>query len=173
MKSALPLPFRTSVQTAQGQPGSPEAIGRCWPLRILVTFSACQRSEPTTMNIHEFSEQQQQALLDLAVLAMYADGHLAAVEDVSVQRLLAAMGHNTDFDRNKQFDAAVARLRRHTESVEAARTHATTLAHGFTTQAARQQAFDTLNGLVASDNQVAPQENSYLAVVRAAFQMRA
>lgn len=124
------------------------------------------------MNIYDFSEQQQQALLDLVVLAMYADGHLAAVEDANVQRLLAAMGHNTDFDRNKHYDAAVARLRRHTESVEAARTHATTLAKSFTTSATRQQAYDALNELVGSDNQVAPQEDSYLSVVRAAFQMR-
>jgi len=33
-----------------------------------------------TMNLKDFTEQQRQAVLDLAMLAMYADGHLASAE---------------------------------------------------------------------------------------------
>ena len=123
------------------------------------------------MNLKGFTEQQCQALLDLAVLAMYADGHLALVEDARVQRLLSAMGYDSDYDRDKHYDAAVSRVSRHSQTAEAARAHAATLAHGFTTKEHRQQVYDVLSDLVTSDSKIAPQEGSYLAVVRQAFQM--
>ena len=123
------------------------------------------------MNLKGFTEQECQGLLDLAVLAMYADGHLALVEDARVQRLLTAMGCDSDYDRDKHYDAAVSRVSRHSQTVEVARAHAATLAQVFTTREHRRQAYDVLSDLAASDNQVAPQEGSYLAVVRQAFQM--
>jgi len=123
------------------------------------------------MNLKGFTEQQSQALLDLAVLAMYADGHLALVEDARVERLLTALGYDSDYDREKHYDAAVSRVSRHSDTAEAARAHAATLAQGFTTREHRRQVYDVLNDLVTSDSQIAPQEGSYLAVVRQAFQM--
>ena len=123
------------------------------------------------MNIKDFTEQQLQALLDLVVLAMYADGHLAAVEDARVQRLLAAMGYDSEYDRGKHYDAAVSRVSRHSQTAAAARAHAATLAQSFTTREQRRQAHDVLNDLVTSDSQVAPQESSYLAIVSEVFQM--
>jgi hypothetical protein len=42
------------------------------------------------MHLSDFTDEQGQALLVLATLAMYAGGHLAAAEDERVQRLLAA-----------------------------------------------------------------------------------
>jgi len=39
-----------------------------------------------------FSTTQKQALFDLLILAMYADGHLSSAEDEQLQKLLAAMG---------------------------------------------------------------------------------
>ena len=59
------------------------------------------------MHPKEFTTTQQHALLDLAMLAMYADGHLASAEDARVHRLLEMLGHGTEYDRNQQYDAAV------------------------------------------------------------------
>ena len=77
------------------------------------------------MNIKDFTEPQMQALLDLAMLAMYADGHLASAEDERVHRLLRAMGFATDYDCDKHYDASIARVSRHSQTAESARPHAT------------------------------------------------
>src|SRR5262245_39580826 len=97
------------------------------------------------MNLSDFTVPQRQALLDLAMLAMYADGHLAAAEDERVQRLLAAMGHASGTDRERQFDASVARVRRHLETAELARTQAGILAQGFPTRDQRRRVHDILD----------------------------
>jgi uncharacterized tellurite resistance protein B-like protein len=123
------------------------------------------------MNLKDLTEQQQQALLDLAMLAMYADGHLASAEDERILRLLTTMGFGTDYDRGKQYDAAIGRVSRYSQTASAARTHITTLAQVFTTREQRRSVLDVLDGLVSSDSRVAPQESRYLAVVREVFQM--
>ena len=123
------------------------------------------------MNIQDLTEQQIQALLDLAMLAMYADGHLASAEDERINRLLTAMGFATDYDRGKQYDASIGRINRHSQTAGAARTHTATLAQLFTTREQRQRVLDVLDDLVSSDSRVVPQESGYLAVVRDVFQM--
>ncbi len=123
------------------------------------------------MNIDNLTEQQQQqALLDLAMLAMYADGHLASAEDERVHRLLAAMGFATDWDRGKHYDASISRVSRHSQSAESARTYAATLSRSFSTPEHRRFVQATLNEIVTSDNSVAPQERSFLSLVREAVE---
>ena len=124
-----------------------------------------------TMYLSDFTDPQRQALLDLAMLAMYADGHLAAVEDERVQRLLAAMGFASSHDREKQFDASVARVRRHAQTAEVARAHAGTLAQSFPARDQRRRVHDVLDDLVTSDSRVAPSESNFLSVVKEALQM--
>src|SRR5687768_5260813 len=94
------------------------------------------------MNLNDFTEAQRQALLDLAMLAMYADGHLAAAEDERIQRLLTAMGFSTDYDRGKHFDASVSRVSRHSATAAAARAHAESLAKTFATREQRRRVHD-------------------------------
>ena len=76
------------------------------------------------MDLKKLTKRQQEALLDLAMLAMYADGHLSFSEDERVLRLLGAMGFDTEYDRGRQFDASVSRVSRHSVTAEAARAHA-------------------------------------------------
>ena len=123
------------------------------------------------MNLKNFNDQQRQALLDLVMLAMYADGHLTAVEDDRVGRLLTAMGFTTDYDRGKHFDASVSRVSRHSATAAGARAHATTLAQQFTTTEQRREVQSILEDLIGSDDTVAPQQNNFLAAVRAALQV--
>ena len=122
------------------------------------------------MNLKNFNDEQRQALLDLVMLAMYADGHLTAVEDDRVARLLTAMGFTTDYDRGKHFDASVSRVSRHSATAAGARAHASELAQQFTTKEQRRDVQSMLEDLVGSDDKVSPQENNFLAAVRAALQ---
>jgi uncharacterized tellurite resistance protein B-like protein len=118
----------------------------------------------------DFTEQQKMALLDLAMLAMYADGRLTSAEDQRIVRLLTSLGFATDYDREKQYDASVTRVSRHSQSAGEARAHTSLLARNFTSAEQRRQVIDFLDELAASDQQVAPQEQSYLSIVRGAFQ---
>ena len=123
------------------------------------------------MNLQPFSVPQCEALLDLALLAMYADGHLATAEDERVHRLLSAMGVAAESDRARHYDAAVARVRGHAQSAAGARSHASKLAGHFATSEHRRQVMAVLDELIASDSQVAPQERGYLSAVQEALGM--
>ena len=123
------------------------------------------------MNVKNFTDGQRQALLDLATLAMYADGRLTTVEDERVQRLLIAMGFTTDYDRNKHYDASVTRVSRHSATAAAARTYATELAKSFSSKEQRRQVNEVLDDLMSSDGGVAPEESALLAVVRDALKV--
>jgi uncharacterized tellurite resistance protein B-like protein len=121
------------------------------------------------MNIKDFTEAQKQALLDLTMLAMYADGHLASAEDARVHRLLSGLGYGTEYDRDKQYDAAISRVSRHASTAKAAREHAVKLAEAFTTPEQRLKVHDLLGELVVSDSRVSLQESEFLSVVRDAL----
>lgn len=121
------------------------------------------------MNIKDFTEAQKQALLDLTMLAMYADGHLAKAEDARVHRLLEGLGHATEYDRDQQYDAAISRVSQHAQTAKAAQEQTVQLAKAFTTPQERLKVHDLLGELVTSDGRVSLQESEFLSVVRDAL----
>src|SRR5947209_18467130 len=123
------------------------------------------------MNIADFSKQQRLAMLDLLVLAMYMDGSLASVETVRVQQLLVAMGLDTDYDRNREFDASINRVRQSSETPETARACAARLASNFTTRDHQQRVLDVLKDLMGSDGSISPGESNFLCVVKEVFKL--
>jgi uncharacterized tellurite resistance protein B-like protein len=122
------------------------------------------------IDLKDFTEDQRQALLDLAMLAMYADGHLATVEDERVRRLLEAMPFSSEDERNRHYDASVARVSGYSMTAESAGTMAATLAERFANREQRQAVHGLLVDLVMSDSCVSPQEGSFISVVRAVLQ---
>jgi len=123
------------------------------------------------MNLTGYTDAQRQALLDLTMLAAYADGHLASVEDERIGRLLTALGCDTDYDRAKHYDASVSRISRHSATADTARGHAMQLARQFTSPEHRHQVLAVLDDLVTSDHSIAAKECGFLEVVREALQM--
>ncbi len=123
------------------------------------------------MNLKTLSEPQRRALLDLLVLGMYSDAHLAAAEDADVRQLLGEMGFEADSDRDREIDAAVTRVRKHTASVKAARNYATDLAQVFQAKDQRRQVHELLDELLASDDTVAESEKNFAAVVGEALRV--
>ncbi len=122
------------------------------------------------MNITDFTEAEREALLDLLVLAMYADGHLASVEDKQVRRLLGALGAESTYERNRQFDGSITRLRTHLQTAAAALEQARLLAQCFDPPEHRREVFTALTELMASDNSVTHAESRFLQAVKEVFE---
>jgi hypothetical protein len=118
-----------------------------------------------------FSDSQQRALFDLLVLAMYADGSLTTVEDEQLQELLTAFGHTEEFDRQREFDAAVTRMRPFVQSIQKAKEQALLLAEVFTNRGQQTQVYAAVQQIMTSDKHVSPWEGTLLSELGLKFKM--
>jgi uncharacterized tellurite resistance protein B-like protein len=118
------------------------------------------------MEFDGFTARQREATIDLVVLTMYLDRNLAAVEDARIQRMLEAMGFATDYDRSREFDASVTRVRPHSESQSLARAHASHLAELLATPEQRRIVFQAIEEIVSADGSVSSQETAFLETLR-------
>jgi 6-phosphogluconolactonase/glucosamine-6-phosphate isomerase/deaminase len=123
------------------------------------------------IDLTEFSATQKQALFDLLILAMYADGHLTSFEDEQLQKLLAAMGFTDEMDRQREFDAAVTRIRPCIQSIHKAKTQALLLTDAFTARPQQRQVYTAVEQLMTSDNNVSTWENTLLMELRMKFRL--
>jgi nicotinamide mononucleotide adenylyltransferase len=123
------------------------------------------------IDLADFSAAQQRALFELLVLAMYADGHLTTVEDEQLQKLLTAMGHTEESDRQREFDAAVTRLRPFIQSMHEAKEQALLLAEAFTTRSQQKQVYAAVQQIMISDKHVSSWESTLLSELRLRFRM--
>ena len=119
----------------------------------------------------DFSAAQQNALFDLLVLAMYADGHLSTVENAHLNKLLIAMGHSEESDRQREFDAAVTRIRPHLQSIYHAKEAAMSLADRFTNRAQRKQVIAAVEIIMTYDRHVSSWESTLLSELRLKFRL--
>jgi phosphotransferase system IIB component len=119
----------------------------------------------------DFSAAQQRALFDLLILAMYADGHLTTFEDEQLQKLLAAMGFTEEIDRQREFDAAVTRIRPVVQSIHKAKEQAILLADAFTLRTQQKQVYEAVEQIMTFDNHVSSWENTLLMELRMKFRL--
>lgn len=128
------------------------------------------------MSLHDidltgFSAAQKQALFDLLILAMYADGHLSSVEDEQLQKLLAGMGFVDEIDRQREFDAAVTRIRPSMQSIYKAKELALGLAEAFTARLQQKQVYAAVEQIMTFDNNISTWENTLLSELRMKFRL--
>lgn len=123
------------------------------------------------IDLKDFSADQQQALFDLLILAMYADGHLSSVEDGQLQQLLSAMGHTDEFARDREFDAAVTRIRPSIQSLVKAKDHAIRLASAFSSRDQQKQVYKAVQQIMTGDNHVSSWEGTLLSELRLKFRL--
>jgi hypothetical protein len=123
------------------------------------------------MNLANFNDQQKQALLDLLVMGMYADGNLADVEERKIEGVLATMKFSSESDRRKFIDASVTRARGYLGSPKSTRGRVAEIAKHFPTADLRGKAYSDLKELLASDNKVVDKENQFLGVVKDEFKL--
>jgi hypothetical protein len=118
-----------------------------------------------------YTASQQQALFELLVLAMYADGHLTTVEEEHLEKLLTAMGYAEESDRQRQFDAAVTRVRPFVESIQKAKDQALALAGAFTDRRQQKQVYAAVQQIMTFDQHVSTWENTLLSELCLKFRM--
>jgi hypothetical protein len=123
------------------------------------------------MEISKLTLQQQGALLEILILAMYADGSLDLEEDARLNRVLSAMGVETEYDRDRVLDDCITRLREY-QSPERARTHAVQLAKLFTDPEQCRGLYQIIEQQVNSDNSVVPAEHEFLSAMRQALKVQ-
>ena len=123
------------------------------------------------MDLTGFSPAQQRALFDLLILAMYADGQLSSVEDEQLHQLLIAMGFAEESDRQREFDAAVTRIRPNIQSLQQAKELALALADAFTTRPQQRQVYAAAQQIMTSDQHVSTWENTLLSELRLKFRL--
>ena len=97
------------------------------------------------IDLTDFSASQHRALFELLVLAMYADGHLTTFADKHLQQLLAAMGFTEETDREREFDAAVTRMRPFVQSIHQAKEEVIALAEAFTQRSQQRRVYGLSN----------------------------
>ncbi len=123
------------------------------------------------MEIERLTPIQQNALFEILLLAMYADGHLDLGEDARLQRLLTIMGYATEYDRDKQMDEAITRLREYSQNARVARERAVQLAGEFTDPEQCRGVYQLLEQQVNSDTSVVAAEHEFLSAVRTALKL--
>jgi uncharacterized tellurite resistance protein B-like protein len=121
------------------------------------------------IDLTEFTAAQKQALFELLILAMYADGHLTSAEDELLQKLLVAMGHTEESDRQREFDAAVTRVRPYVQTVLKARNHAIELAGAFTGRQQQRLVYAAVQRIMTADQHVSSWETTLLSELRLKF----
>ena len=123
------------------------------------------------IDVTDFSAVQQLALFDLLILAMYADGHLSTVEDELLLQLLAAMGHKDESDRQREFDAAVTRIRPFVQSIQKAKGQAMLLASAFTIRSQQKKVYAAVQQIMTADKHVSSWESTLLSELRLVFRL--
>jgi hypothetical protein len=118
-----------------------------------------------------FSAFQQQALWDLLILSMYADGHLTTVKDEHLQKMLTSMGHTDEAVREREFDASVTRMRPFVQSIHKARAQVILLAEAFTSRSQQKQVYEAVQKIMTTDQHVSSWEAVLLSELRMKFRL--
>jgi len=121
------------------------------------------------MEISRLTLQQQAALLEILILAMYADGRLDLDEDARLNRVLTTMGVETEYDRDRVLDECITRLREYSQNPQMARTHAVQLAQTFKDPEQCRGVYQMIEQQVNSDSSVVPNEHEFLTAMRQAL----
>jgi hypothetical protein len=118
-----------------------------------------------------FSAFQQQSLCDLLILAMFADGHLTTAKDEHLQKLLTAMGHTDETVRQKEFEAAVTRMRPFVKTIWLAKSQAVSLAGAFTVRSQQKLVYEAVQQIMNADQHVSSWESTLLSELRMRFRL--
>jgi len=88
-----------------------------------------------------------------------------------LQRLLIAMGVETEYDRDREMDASITRLRDYSQNPRVARERAIELVRSFTDPEQCRGVYQLVEQQVNSDTKVVPAEHEFLSAIRQALHL--
>lgn len=121
------------------------------------------------MNLSGLTDKHKERLLDLLILGMYADAHLARSEEARIQKLLDALNFSSPDARNRFADAGITRARNVISSPASVNSAISDMAKEFATPEIRKRATDALELLLFSDSKMLDREREFLANVKKTF----
>jgi hypothetical protein len=81
------------------------------------------------------------------------------------------MGFETEYDRDRQLDDSITRLREYSKNPQVARTRAVQLAQSFTDPEQCRGVYQLVEQQMNSDNSVVPAEHEFLSALRQALKL--
>jgi hypothetical protein len=123
------------------------------------------------IDISDFSPFQQRVLLDLYVLALEADGQLPAASDARLDSLFKLMGCGAEAERQREFEASVARMKPHAHPVQKARDQLIALSQAFTSRPQHKKVYAAMQKMFAGDAHVSNVEIQLLSELRLRFRV--
>jgi hypothetical protein len=121
------------------------------------------------METQEFNQQQLQSILELMVLGMYVDGHIASSEDVRVKTLVDQTEFENDYGKEQFLDDIFTRVSRTSLTREGLKNYIEGLAPSFNDPSSQSKAKQLVAGLLKSDSNLSEKESEYLALIEESF----
>jgi hypothetical protein len=123
------------------------------------------------IDVSDFTPSQQRALLDLFVLSLEADGQLPPPNDARFDSVFQALGFHTEVERQREFEASVARMKPNARPVQRARDQLIALTQAFTTRPQHKKVYAAMQLIFAGDAHVSSVEHYLLSELRLRFRL--
>jgi hypothetical protein len=123
------------------------------------------------IDVSEFTPFQQRALLDLYILALEADGQLPPANDARLDSLFKAMGYPAEVERQREYEASVARMKPVAHPVQRARDQLVILAQAFTERSEHKKVYTAMQAIFAGDAHVSSVEHYLLSELRLRYRL--
>jgi uncharacterized tellurite resistance protein B-like protein len=115
------------------------------------------------------TQPQREAVFDLLLLGMYADGNLKLVENAGVYALTEQLGWESYQDRSEYSDTAIARVRAANETEASTAVFLTHVSERLGSDDVRKLALGLLTKLIEADHQAAESEAGFYQKAQAIF----
>ncbi len=123
------------------------------------------------MNLDAFSTPQVDSLLELLVLGMYADGHLADTEDRIIKEFAREAGLKPGYNLDQSLDRAVSTIRQIDLNDDSLRGAVGRIAEIIDEPDIRHAAFEALTAIHSSDADSSPAEIKIHKIVEDIFDL--
>lgn len=141
---------------------------RCTLLSVSITIDF-HSGKPQSIMFHQASQTQLEAVVDLAIWAMYLDNTIRVQENEELDSLIERLNEHAEIPLQSYVNGAIARIRDTRSDKEHLDAHLMELSNRLGTDEMRRYALDYLMDMFLADSEVTVAENSFFARVRAAF----
>ena len=112
------------------------------------------------------NQKQREALVDLLLLGMFADGSLKVSDDQKLRSVIAEIGWESYQTPDLYFQSAIAKARDAADTETGTRSRLKKISEGLASDDARQLALERLQEFLSLDGQPALEESKFLELAK-------